>query len=592
MKNAKLKTKLFLSFSLMLCLSLLISMAGFYGMKKLDENIEAMMNRTLPNTERIWEMRRNLQSDALWSFMSMAEPDIQKTKEFLSNGEAELARNKVLLEEVEQNSAVDPELMKQLEECIQKQEGPRKQYQRLIENKTPETTAMAYNVMHDEFLPLLSQEADLLREMTEQQTQRNLDRYNTAQNVYQWMKIGSGGLLIFAFLCALIIIALLLKGIIIPVHELMAAAERLASGEMDAEVNTNRKDEIGQLAVSFQKIVDRMQHYLAYIDEVTHVLDQMGQRNLVFELHEDYAGRFNSLKVSMENIRDSLSGVMRQILIAADQVDNSSIQMSAGAQSLAQGATEQASTVEQLSAAVQSLNTAATNSSNHAVDTNQDVRNIGGKVKESNDQMKHMLQAMENIQNHSMEINKIVKASEDIAFQTNILALNAAVEAARAGAAGKGFAVVADEVRNLAGKSADSASQIAKLIQDTISAVKDGAAVANQTAQSLNDATAGMTGVMNEIDEIVDSYRQSAAELSNIAAGIDQVSAVVQTNSATAEESAATAEELNSQVELMKQLVDTFQLGDAEPSSTSDYRPMDSSSFENGSFANRDNSKY
>lgn len=564
MENAKMRSKLLGSFGLMLCLSVLIAAAGFFGMKQINTCVDAMMERTLPNTERIWEMRRNLQSDALWSFMSLVEPDTQQCKNYLASGEKELERNKALLEEVENNSAVDPDLMAEVEQCIQKQQAPREKFQSLVAQNTEASIAQAYQVMQREFMPLLEDEADLLREMTEQQTQRNLDRYNEAQATYKWMKMGCYGLLAFALLASIVIIIILLKITVLPLHELIAAAERLASGEMDAEVNTDRKDEVGQLAASFRKIVDRMQRYLAYIDEVSRVLDQMGQRDLVFELKEDYVGRFRTLKDSMENIRGSLSGVMHEILSSADEVDNSSNQMAAGAQSLAQGATEQASTVQELAAAVQTLTAAATDGANQAVNTNQDVRNIGGKVKESNEQMHHMLQAMENIQNHSMQIEKIVKASEDIAFQTNILALNAAVEAARAGAAGKGFAVVADEVRNLAGKSADSANQIAKLIQDTIDAVKGGVNVANLTAQSLDEATSGMSDVMNEITEIADSYQKAAMELSHIATGIDQVSAVVQTNSATAEESAATAEELNGQVELMKQLVDTFHLDNRE----------------------------
>ena len=374
------------------------------------------------------------------------------------------------------------------------------------------------------------------------------------------MKVGCYCLLAFAVFMTIAIIIALLRAIVTPMNQLTAAAERLASGEMDAEINTDRKDEVGQLAISFQKLVERMHRYLAYIDEVSRVLDQMSQRDLVFELKEDYVGQFHTLKDSMENIRASLSGVMNQIMDAADQLDCSSNQMSSGAQGLAQGATEQASTVQELSAAVQSLTTATNDGATRAASTNQDVHDIGSKVQESNDQMQQMLQAMENIQNHSMQIKQIVKVSEDIAFQTNILALNAAVEAARAGAAGKGFAVVADEVRNLTGKSADSSNQIATLIQDTMDAVKGGVNVANLTATSLNEATASMSGVMNEITEIVDSYQKAAAELSSISTGIDQVAAVVQTNSATAEESAATAEELNDQVELMKHLVDTFHL--------------------------------
>ncbi len=228
------------------------------------------------------------------------------------------------------------------------------------------------------------------------------------------------------------------------------------------------------------------------IKQLRDVADQlMGQRNLVFTLEQDYVGEFGKLKTAMNDIQASLSGAMFNILEAAEEVNNSSGQMASGAQALAQGATEQASTVQELAAAVETLTTQAGEGAAKAGEANKDMNQIGSKVGESNHQMQQMLRAMANIEEHSSEIEKIVKASEDIAFQTNILALNAAVEAARAGAAGKGFAVVADEVRNLAGKSADSANTIAQLIQSTIAAVKEGVEIEIHIKR-LNSLTVGL----------------------------------------------------------------------------------------------------
>ena len=353
-----------------------------------------------------------------------------------------------------------------------------------------------------------------------------------------------------------------ITGMVRPIKKLEKVASQLADGELDVEVDTHRKDEIGDLAASITRMVDRLKNYVVYIGEISDTLEQMSDRNMVFELHQDYVGEFQKLKTGMHGIQESLSTAMFHILDAAQQVDNSSSNMADASQALAQGATEQASSVEELASAVQELTTQAVHEADKAVETSKSAVKIGEDVQEGNRQMQRMLEAMNNISTHSSEIEKIVKVSEDIAFQTNILALNAAVEAARAGSAGKGFAVVADEVRNLAGKSADSAKTIADLIQSTITAVNQGAEIANLTAQSLDKITAQMGDVVHAIDDIADQYQSESLDLKQIADGIDQVSAVVQTNSATAEESAATAEELAEQVRIMKDMVADFQLDD------------------------------
>ena len=311
--------------------------------------------------------------------------------------------------------------------------------------------------------------------------------------------------------------------------------------------------------------MDRLKEYIAYIDEISQVLNQVGAGNLAFELHQEYVGEFAKVKQALLEIRSTLSNTLLSIAQSADQVNMGAEQIASGAQALAQGATEQASSVQELSAAVQDLSGQATEGSRHAEEAGQYLQKINTEVGKSNDQMALMRKAMDEISTQSSAIGSIIKTIDDIAFQTNILALNAAVEAARAGSAGKGFAVVADEVRSLAGKSAAAAKETNDLIANSIQAVKNGEQITEQTAESLAAVGEDVEYIMSLVGQVAAAYQDQAGKLSEIATGVDQISNVVQTNSATAEQSAAASQELSGQASTMHQQVLQFKLGDAAP---------------------------
>ena len=364
-------------------------------------------------------------------------------------------------------------------------------------------------------------------------------------------------------LCALllaVICVILANTIVRPIKKLDDVAARLADGDLDVELKVHSADEVGELTESIIRMVERLKQYIVYIDEVSGILDDLGRGNLIFELKQDYVGDFNRLKVAMHNIQRALSHTMFQVVDASQQVDASTHQISVAAQAMAQGATEQASTVEELAATITDINHNLQSAGQAAMNASTKATEAGQLTGECNDQMKEMVAAMNNISSTSDAIGKIIKEIEDIAFQTNILALNAAVEAARAGAAGKGFAVVADEVRNLAGKSAEAAKNTSDLIAASMAAVNRGAKLVDDTAQRLQTVSENADHLAVMIQDIAATAQESTDSVQQISTAIDQISAVTQTNSATSEETAASSQELSGQARRMKDLMDQFRL--------------------------------
>lgn len=381
--------------------------------------------------------------------------------------------------------------------------------------------------------------------------------------------IQSVGILIaLVLLMAAVISYFIAASIAKPIRKITAAAQNIADGNFNIELSIKSQDEVGQLARSFNLTIERLVNYQGYIDEISDALLNISDGNLQIELHKEYSGQFKKLKNNLQAMLGNLNSTLLQINLSADQVDRGAVQVANGAQVLSQGATQQASSVEELSAAITESTVQINQNADHAKAARNEAEAAGKELLNSNNMMKEMVSAINQINLKSSEISKIIKIIDGIAFQTNILALNAAVEAARAGVAGKGFAVVADEVRNLASKSAEAAKNTAALITETISAVENGSEIADKTADSLDKSAAITSEALQLIDRIAEASQSQAASIVQINQGLAQISAVVQTNAATAEESAAASEELSSQSNLLKELITRFRLKEADQADT------------------------
>jgi methyl-accepting chemotaxis protein len=224
-------------------------------------------------------------------------------------------------------------------------------------------------------------------------------------------------------------------------------------------------------------------------------------------------------------------------------------------QSIADGATQQASAIEESSSALHEMASMTLRNSENA----RAAKILATEARETADvgarDMAEMKAAMSAIKASSSEISKIIKTIDEIAFQTNILALNAAVEAARAGEAGMGFGVVADEVRTLAQRCAQAAHETAEKISGSATKSEQGVEIGAKMADNLS----AIVERIRKLDEMLAGIAQASHEQSE---GINQLNTTVanmdkitQWNAALGQQSSASSDELKIQAEQVQSAV-------------------------------------
>ncbi|WP_285427702.1 methyl-accepting chemotaxis protein [Pseudomonas sp. lyk4-R2A-8] len=288
--------------------------------------------------------------------------------------------------------------------------------------------------------------------------------------------------------------------ITLPLRQALAAANRVAEGNLSHDAETQRQDELGQLQHSIRRMTLNLRELISGIGDSARQI----------------AGAAGQLSTVTEQTRTGVNNQKEE----TDQVATAMNQMLATAQEVARHA-EQAS---------QAANEADLQASAGDKVVAQAIEQIGNLASE----MELSGQAMLRLQRESQKIGSVLDVIKSVSQQTNLLALNAAIEAARAGSAGQGFAVVADEVRSLAQRTQESAEEIEGLIL------------------GLNNGTQQVADIMDSSRSLTDHSVQLTRDAGDALMAIARTVSVIQEMNpqiaAAAEEQSAVAEEINRSV--------------------------------------------
>jgi methyl-accepting chemotaxis protein len=313
-----------------------------------------------------------------------------------------------------------------------------------------------------------------------------------------------------------------------PLEELSRVLSEVEhSGDFSHRVSVKSSDEIGQTSKAFNHHMDALQEA---IGNVNTVLAAVAKGDLSHSIKGNYSGELNNLKTNTNDSIVMLGHLMSQVIEASQQVNTGAQELSQSSQILANGTTLQASTLEEVASSMVEIENRTKTNRDSAGQAQESTHKSIDMVKDGNQQMEGLLQSMQQINESSTQVSKVIKTIDEIAFQTNLLALNAAVEAARAGKYGKGFAVVAEEVRNLASRSAEAAKNTTELIESAIQEVEKGVQNADSTAAVLEKITVEITQSDTLINEISAASVEQANSVTEINKGLTDVNNVVQQN--------------------------------------------------------------
>lgn len=357
-----------------------------------------------------------------------------------------------------------------------------------------------------------------------------------------------------------------LDAIVKPLNMAAGSVERIARGEIPANITEDYRGDFNQLKDNLNTCFKAMN---ALIADVQVLSDAAHQGRVSVRADADaHEGDFRKIVDGVNETLEMIVGPIGTVKTAVETINTAAKEIAQGNADLSHRTEDQAASLEKTAASMEELSSTVKQNADNAKQANQlataasDVAVKGGKA------VAEVVTTMASINDSAKKIEDIISVIDGIAFQTNILALNAAVEAARAGEQGRGFAVVAGEVRNLAQRSATAAKEIKALITDSVSKTSEGTVQVENAGKTMQEIVSSVRRVTDIIGEISAASQEQSAGIEQVNEAIMKMDDVTQQNTALVEEAAAAAESMMEQADELMHAVSVFQLEGEAPKRT------------------------
>lgn len=553
-KNMKIGRKLTAAFSLIIVLYCVTVIVAVASLRDIAGKMEKLYTEPFANVQTSQELIANLQSVGKYLVLIVTSDDPVEEEGYYEEVLSLVEAEKEGLRRLAEGYVSGPEKVAELQVEFGKLEAPRNEVLSLWQAQKSGEALKSYV---SDYVEQSNKVRSILADVVA------LSRKDAEGSLARAQEINSGIIWAVAVASAVIVTSsailcvTLTKSVVRPISQVRRAAETIAAGQLNVDLEYTSDNELGKLADDIRSTAKALTEY---VSEVRTGMLALGGGHLNYQPQVEFKGDFVALGEALQEISSLLRASMRQIANSAIQVSGGAAQVSVGAQSLAQGASEQAGAVQELAARINEIADGVQANADHAVQSSRVADQLGKDLRSCSEQMDETLKSIREIRGNSEEINGIVAEIEDIAFRTNILALNASVEAARAGEAGRGFAVVAGEVRRLAAKTSEASKRTAGLIEKNSTAVADGMTSVSETAKRLDESVDSARQVNQIVEKISGLSIQQADAINQIRKSVEAISEIVQGNSATSEESAAASEELSAQAGILRELVEKFEV--------------------------------